>query len=152
MKALVAGKRVIRLGNVSKPTMSVFRPSEEKDTGVAVLVLPGGGYNILALDLEGTEVCEWLNSQGITGVLLKYRVPKRTGLEKHTAPLQDAQRALGMLRQGAQEMGIDAKRIGVLGFSAGGHLAAALSTNHIGRTYPSKTRPTKPVVDPTSRS
>ncbi|MCI0681010.1 MAG: PQQ-binding-like beta-propeller repeat protein [Gemmataceae bacterium] len=135
---LVAGKRVIRLGNVSRPTISIFRPAAAKDTGAAVLVCPGGGYNILALDLEGTEVCEWLNSIGVTGVLLKYRVPRRAGLEKHAAPLQDAQRALGMLRQQAPVLGVDPKRIGVLGFSAGGHLAAALSTNHAGRTYPAK--------------
>ena len=133
---LIAGKRLIRLGNVSKPTISIYRPPADKDTGAAVLVCPGGAYHILALDLEGTEVCEWLNSLGVTGVLLKYRVPRRSGLEKHTAPLQDAQRAMGMLRQRAPEMGIDPKRIGVLGFSAGGHLAAALSTNHAARTYP----------------
>src|SRR5260221_1853027 len=119
---LIAGKRVIRLGNVSSPTMAVYRPSSERNTGAAVLVCPGGGYHILAMDLEGTEVCAWLNSIGVTGVLLKYRVPKRSGLEKHSAPLQDAQRALGVVREHAQEWGIDRQRIGVLGFSAGGHL------------------------------
>src|SRR5262249_48316522 len=133
---LIAGKRLIRLGNVSKPTISIYRPPPDKDPGAAVLVCPGGAYYILALDLEGTEVCEWLNSIGVTGVLLKYRVPKRAGLEKHTAALQDAQRAMGLLRKQAPEIGIDPKRIGVLGFSAGGHLAAALSTNYAERTYP----------------
>lgn len=133
---LIAGKRLIRLGNVSKPTISIYRPPTDKNTGAAVLVCPGGAYHILALDLEGAEVCEWLNSIGVSGVLLKYRVPRRAGLEKHTAPLQDAQRAMGLLRTQAPELGIDPKRIGVLGFSAGGHLAAALSTNHAARSYP----------------
>ena len=135
-EGLVAGQPLIRLGNVSKPTIAVYRPSADKDTGTAVLVCPGGGYQILALDLEGSEVCEWLNSIGVTGVLLKYRVPKRAGLEKHTAALQDAQRALGLVRQRAKDFGIDPQRIGVLGFSAGGHLSAALSNNHSERTYP----------------
>jgi acetyl esterase/lipase len=133
---LVAGKYVIRLGNVSKPTISIYRPAKEDDTGAAVVVCPGGGYSILALDLEGTEVCEWLNSVGVTGVLLKYRVPKRASLEKHAAALQDAQRAIGLVRSQAKDLGIDPRRIGVLGFSAGGHLAAAASSNYEIRTYP----------------
>lgn len=130
----VAGQRLIRLGNVADPTLRVFRPPADRDTGAAVLVCPGGAYNILALDLEGSEVCEWLNASGITGVLLKYRVPRREGLEKHTAALQDAQRALGVVRSRATEFGIDPQRLGVLGFSAGGHLAAAVSTA-AARTY-----------------
>ncbi|HVR36578.1 MAG TPA: alpha/beta hydrolase [Methylomirabilota bacterium] len=81
------------------------------------------------------EVCEWLNSMGVTGVLVKYRVPRREGRERYAAPLEDAQRALGLVRHRAAELGIDPERIGVLGFSAGGHLAAALSTNHESRTY-----------------
>jgi acetyl esterase/lipase len=133
---LVAGKPVIRLGNVSKPTVTVYRPPAGKETGTAVVVCPGGAYFILALDLEGTEVCEWLNSIGVTGVLLKYRVPKREGLEKHTAALQDAQRALGLVRHRAKEWGVDPQRIGVLGFSAGAHLAAAVSNNYRQRSYP----------------
>lgn len=132
---MVAGKRVIRLGNVSKPTLTVYAPSKSKDTGAAVLVCPGGAYNILAMDLEGTEVCEWLNSIGVTAALLKYRVPRRAGLEKHAAPLQDAQRAMSLLRHRAPQLGIDPRRVGVLGFSAGGHLSAALSTT-AERTYP----------------
>src|SRR4051812_29243065 len=132
----VAGKPVIRLGHVSKPTISLYRPPAAKDTGAAVVVCPGGAYQILAMDLEGTEVCDWLNSIGVTGVLLKYRVPKRAGLEKHTAALQDAQRALGIVRSKAKEWNLDPKRIGILGFSAGGHLVAALSNNYEQRTYP----------------
>jgi acetyl esterase/lipase len=135
-EGLVAGKPVIRLGNVSKPTISIHRPPAGKDTGAAVLVCPGGAYSILALDLEGTEVCDWLNSIGVTGVLLKYRVPKRSGLEKHTAALQDAQRALGLVRHRASEWSIDPARIGVLGFSAGGHLSAALCSSVGQRAYP----------------
>jgi acetyl esterase/lipase len=133
--ALVSGRSVIRLGNVSVPTMTIYRPPNERATGAAVLVFPGGGYSILAMDLEGTEICEWLNSIGITGILVKYRVPARTGQPRWAAPLQDAQRALGVVRKRAAELGLDPKRIGVLGFSAGGHLAAAASNNFDRRTY-----------------
>ena len=131
----VAGRRLIRLGKVSDPTITVYPAPKEKANGGAVLVCPGGAYHILALDLEGTEVCERLNEMGFTAVLLKYRVPRRPGPEKHAAPLQDAQRALGLIRQHARQWGIDQKRIGVLGFSAGGHLAAVLSAGPEERTY-----------------
>jgi acetyl esterase/lipase len=129
-------QHVIRQGNVSHPTLTVYHPPKEKATGAVVLVCPGGGYSILALNLEGSEVCRWLNSVGVTAVLLKYRVPSRAGLEKHTAALQDAQRALSTIRYRAKEWGVDTKRVGILGFSAGGHLAAAASTNYETRTYP----------------
>jgi acetyl esterase/lipase len=132
----VAGKSVQIRGNVSDPTITIYRPDPAKDTGAAVLVCPGGGYYILALDLEGTEACEWLNSIGVTAVLLKYRVPRREGIAPYAAPLQDAQRALGIVRSRAKEFGIDPTRIGVLGFSAGGDLAAILCNNHRARTYP----------------
>ncbi|MCP5518335.1 MAG: alpha/beta hydrolase [Verrucomicrobiales bacterium] len=132
---LVAGRRVIRLGNVSEPTLTVYSPTAHRNTGAAVLVCPGGGYHILAMDLEGTEVCEWLNEIGVTGVLLKYRVPRRPDRERHEPPLEDAQRAMGLLRSRAAELGLDPQRIGVLGFSAGGNLAALLSNHHAGRTY-----------------
>lgn len=130
-----AGRRISRIGNVSTPTIAMYRPPKEKDTGAAVVVLPGGGYSILAFDLEGTEVCEWLSSIGVTGVLLKYRVPARQGRPRGGAPLEDAQRAIGLVRSRAAELGIDPKRIGVLGFSAGGHLAAYVSTNFEKRAY-----------------
>jgi acetyl esterase/lipase len=133
---LVAGKRVARIGGITNPTLQVYSPAKEKNTGAAVVVFPGGGYSILALDLEGTEVCEWLNSIGVTGVLLKYRVPPHPGAVRYAAPLQDAQRAVRLVRSHAQEWGIDAARVGVLGFSAGGHLAAASSTNYDAETYP----------------
>jgi acetyl esterase/lipase len=130
------GKVIIRLGNVSQPTITIYAPPADKANGTAVVVCPGGGYSILALDLEGSEICEWLNSLGVTGVLLKYRVPKRAGLEKHVAPLQDVQRAIGLVRSRAAEWHLDPTRIGVLGFSAGGHLAAAASNNYDARIYP----------------
>lgn len=133
---LVAGKPVIRLGPVGKPTMALYRAPAPSNTGATVVVFPGGGYSILAMDLEGTEVCQWLNSFGVNCALVKYRVPVRPGLPRHAPPLQDAQRAVGMVRYRAAEWGLDPKRIGVLGFSAGGHLVAALSTNFDGRTYP----------------
>jgi len=132
---LVGGKRVIRLGDVSAPNLTVYRPQPARDTGAAVLVCPGGGYQILAMDLEGTEVCEWLNSIGVTGVLLKYRVPARKGLEHYTAALQDAQRAMSLVRDHAAEWKLDPRRIGIMGFSAGGHLSAAASTRFTQRAY-----------------
>jgi acetyl esterase/lipase len=132
---VVAGKPVIRLGNVSSPTITLYRPVAAKNTGAAVIVFPGGGYRILALDLEGTEICGWLNSIGVTAVLLKYRVPARADLPRYLPPLQDAQRAMGIVRERAAEWGINPARIGVIGFSAGGHLAAALSNNFEKRAY-----------------
>jgi acetyl esterase/lipase len=131
---LVAGKPLIRLGNVSDPMLQVFRAPADKNSGAAVLVCPGGGYNILAYDLEGSEVCEWFNSIGVNAVLLKYRVPARKERPKHEAPVQDAQRAMSMIRQNAKEWGIDPERVGILGFSAGGHLAAVASNSE--RLYP----------------
>jgi acetyl esterase/lipase len=134
---LIAGRPVIRTGNVSDPTISVYRPPADRDTGTAVLVCPGGGYYILAMDLEGTEVCEWLNSVGVTAVLLKYRVPRREGRPHNEAPLQDAQRAMGLIRSHAAEWGVDPARLGALGFSAGGNLIAAMSAAAAGpRSYP----------------
>jgi acetyl esterase/lipase len=131
---LIAGKPLVRLGNVSTPTLTLYAP-QGKNTGAAVVVFPGGGYRILAIDLEGTEVCEWLNSAGINCVLLKYRVPDTGPYPKSPAALQDAQRALGLVRLHAAEWKIDPNRIGVLGFSAGAHLAAALSTHYDQRLY-----------------
>ncbi len=131
---LIAGKPLIRLGSVSVPTLTLYKPNG-KNTGAAVVVFPGGGYNILAIDLEGTEVCDWLNSAGVTCLLLKYRVPGTGPYPKSPAALQDAQRAMGLARQHAADWGIDPHRIGVLGFSAGGHLAAAISTHFDKRIY-----------------
>lgn len=131
-----------RVNNVSRPTMTIYAP-QGVNTGAAAMVLPGGGYEFLAMDLEGTEVCDWLTSRGITCVLLKYRVPEsgptyRNGRRYYPpvpTALQDAQRALGLIRRNATLRGIDPARIGVVGFSAGGHLAVALSTNFSRRAY-----------------
>lgn len=132
--AVVAGK-------VSRPTMTVYSP-QGKNTGAAVVVFPGGGYWVLYMDLEGTEVCDWLTSKGITCVLLKYRVPgehlsPRSGAyPRSPIALEDAQRTMGLVRLHAAEWHIDPHKIGVLGFSAGGHLVAAISTHFWKRLYP----------------
>ncbi len=131
---LIAGKPLVRLGNVSIPTLTLYPPAG-KNTGAGVVVFPGGGYRILAIDLEGTEVCDWLNSAGITCILVKYRVPDSGPYPKSRAALQDAQRAVGIVRSHAAEWHIDPHRVGVLGFSAGAHLAAALSTHFDQRLY-----------------
>ncbi|SRR5579883_250567 len=142
---LVAGRSVIGVDNVSQPTMTVYSPSA-KNTGVAIVVFPGGGYQTLAIDLEGSEVCDWLTPRGITCVLLKYRVPHTGPLwdqecgcftdTKSSMALVDAQRTMGLVRSHAAEWHIDPHKIGVLGFSAGGHLVAAISTHFEKRLYP----------------
>jgi acetyl esterase/lipase len=128
-------KPITRLTNVSDPTVTIHRPPKEKANGAAVVICPGGGYSILATNLEGDEVADWLNSIGVTGIVLKYRVPVRKDQPKHLAPLQDAQRAVSLVRSQAAQWGIDPGRIGILGFSAGGHLAAAAATNFDRRQY-----------------
>lgn len=132
----VGGEPVLRLTNVSEPTLTIYPAPEDIASGAAVVVCPGGGYNILAYDLEGDEVCEWLNSLGITAVLLKYRVPRREGRPKHEAPLQDLQRTLSYIRAHAEELNLDPQRIGVMGFSAGAHLSVMASNNFDKRSYP----------------
>lgn len=126
---------ITRLTNVTRPTLTIFPPPAEKNTGTAVVICPGGGYQILAFDLEGEEVAAWLNSLGVTGIVLKYRVPARKDQPRHQAPLQDAQRAMSLVRSRAKEWNIDPSRIGILGFSAGGHLSATTATNHDKRQY-----------------
>jgi acetyl esterase/lipase len=106
------------------PQIAVYRPSAEKDTGAAVVICPGGGHHILAYDLEGTEVAEWLNSIGVTGIVLKYRVPFRDPEQRWRAAVQDAQRAMSLVRANAADWKIDPNRIGICGFSAGGETAA----------------------------
>jgi acetyl esterase/lipase len=144
---LVGGRPVVGVSDVSRPTITVYSPTGE-NTGAAVVVFPGGGYLDLAIDLEGTEVCDWLTSEGITCVLLKYRVP---GNERYLKPapypksgpypespmaLEDAQRTVGLVRFHSAEWHIDPHKIGVLGFSSGGHLSAAISTHFAKRLYP----------------
>jgi acetyl esterase/lipase len=142
----VAGRPWIAVERVSAPTLSVYSP-KGKNTGAAVVVFPGGGYEVLAIDLEGTEVCDWLTSKGITCILLKYRVPGEGRYPKSAYPksgpypespiaLEDAQRTLGLVRFHAAEWHIDPHKIGVLGFSSGGHLSAAISTHYAKRLYP----------------
>jgi acetyl esterase/lipase len=124
--------------NVAKPTIAIYRPAKEKDCGTAVLICPGGGYWDLYWQLEGEEVAAWLNSLGITGIILKYRVPRRPGEpqeEPARRPLQDAQRALSLVRSKARGWGIDPERIGIVGFSAGGHLALSTATSFQKRAY-----------------
>jgi acetyl esterase/lipase len=124
--------------SVSKPTLTIYRPGKDKDTGTAMLICPGGGYWNLYWQLEGEEVAEWLNSIGVTGMILKYRVPRRSDEprgEPARRPLQDAQRAVSLVRSRAGEWGIDPKRIGIGGFSAGGHLAIATATRFEKRSY-----------------
>jgi len=124
---LIAGRRIIKLGNVSQPQIHIYRPEPSNNTGAAVVIAPGGGFSILAWDLEGTEVAEWLNSIGVSGIVLKYRVPTRNQDPRWLAPVQDTQRAIRLTRHHAPSWQLDPKRVGVLGFSAGGK-AAAMAT------------------------
>ncbi len=138
---LVAGRPAVSVSNVTRPTMTLYAP-KGKNSGAAVVVFPGGGYQALAIDLEGTEVCDWLTPKGITCVLLKYRVtdvgpyPKSGPYPESPMALEDAQRTVGLVRVHAAEWHIDPHKIGVLGFSAGGHLSAAISTHFEHRLYP----------------
>ncbi|HSN16846.1 MAG TPA: alpha/beta hydrolase [Gammaproteobacteria bacterium] len=143
-KSLVAGKPYIYVSNVREPTLTVYAPTG-RNTGAAVLVIPGGGFQILAMDLEGTEVCDWLNRRGVTCVLLKYRVPSEPydwhcdcrprNREVPTRSLEDVQRAMGLIRLNAEAWHVDPHRVGVIGFSAGGYLVAEISTHFDRRLY-----------------
>ena len=117
---MVAGKPSFRLTNVSKPTIAVYLPPATKNTGAAALVFPGGGYVRLSMELEGTEICQWLNSLGMACILVKYRVPEALHFPENSEDLEDAQQAMRLTRTHAQEWRIDPKRIGAIGFSAGG--------------------------------
>jgi acetyl esterase/lipase len=140
----VAGRPWQAITNVTRPTMTVYAPNG-KNTGAAAVVFPGGGFQVLAMDLEGTEVCDWLNGQGVTCVLLKYRVPSAPYswqcscypdlYTESTLALEDAQRAIGLVRFHAQEWHIDPRKVGVVGFSAGGYLVAETSTRFKSRLY-----------------
>jgi acetyl esterase/lipase len=132
----VPGRHYVSVSDVSVPTMTIFKP-KENSAGAAIIVFPGGGFRILAMDIEGTEICDWVTSKGITCVLLKYRVPNSNHhwddiKQRHVTPpvplaLQDAQRAIRLVRANAAELGIDPAKIGVMGFSAGGYLVAQTS-------------------------
>ena len=135
-KSLVGGRPWVYVDRVSQPTMTVYS-TRGRSTGAAAVVFPGGGYNVLAIDLEGTEICDWLTSRGVTCVLLKYRVPcaKVGPYRDCLTALQDAQRTVGLVRSEAAQWHIDPRKIGVLGFSAGGHMVAAMSTHFEKRLY-----------------
>ena len=122
---LIAGRKIIKLGNVSKPQIAIYQPKDPN--GMSVIICPGGGHYILAYDLEGTEVADWLNTRGITGIVLKYRVPFRDRDVRYQAAVQDAQRAMSLVRHRAKEWKLNPDQIGILGFSAGGETAALTS-------------------------
>jgi len=122
-------------GTVATPTLAVYRPAKDKDTGAVVLILPGGGFYQLSMVDEGAGVATWLNSIGVTGVLLKYRIPNRDGMPRYMAGLQDTQRSMSIIRSKAADWGIDPKRVGIIGFSAGGQLVADVETNYDKRMY-----------------
>jgi acetyl esterase/lipase len=127
---------ITRIPVITSPTLTLFRPPADRANGAVVVVCPGGGYNILAWNLEGTEIADWLNSIGVTAVVLKYRVPRRDSAAPHAAPLKDAQRALRLVRSHATDWAIDPQRVGILGFSAGGNLAVMAATHWDETTYP----------------
>lgn len=129
-KEVVKLTDIVRISNVQTPDIAVFLPSNPMKTGEAVIICPGGGYWILAYDKEGTDIAKYFNSKGIAAIVLKYRLPvskSNTGGDK--TPLADAQRAMRLVRYHAEEWGIDPHKIGIMGFSAGGHLASTLSTH-----------------------
>ncbi|WP_231717771.1 alpha/beta hydrolase [Nonlabens sp. YIK11] len=131
---IIEGKELMKTSQVTTPTLTIFKP--ENPNGTAVLILPGGGYKHLAIHKEGTKIARWLNTLGITGIVLKYRLPSDVIMdEKSIGPLQDAQKALRVARSNAATWGIDPAKIGVMGFSAGGHLAATLSTGYDDEVY-----------------
>lgn len=135
MEPLPNQKRVNRLANVTKPRLTVHQTKAQKPSDAAVIICPGGGYNILADEHEGTMVADWLNGLGITAFVLRYRVPRRKGKPMYEAPLQDAQRAMRLVRQNAKKWNINPEKIGILGFSAGGHLSAMASTAYDREMY-----------------
>jgi len=143
---LVSGKVSIRVTNVSKPSLTVYSPDPAKNTGAAALVFPGGSYIRLSWNLEGTEVCDWLNSIGTTCVLVKYRVPEDGHYPENVEDLEDAQQAMRLTRAHAAEWHIDPAKIGVIGFSAGAHLAVVLSTHpdFQGKNIPASTIDARP--------
>lgn len=128
------GRNPNRVTGVTDPTITVYRP--EKPNGTSVIVAPGGGFLFLSYQHEGTQVCEWLNSLGVTAVLLKYRTPTRDEKEMYEIPVQDAQRAMGLVRKHAAEWKLDPKRVGLLGFSAGANLVGHAAWDRGDRTYP----------------
>jgi acetyl esterase/lipase len=135
-KITTADGRITRCEKVVTPDLTVFLPAPEKANGTAVLICPGGGYGVLAFDHEGNAIAKWLNDNGIAGIILKYRLPSDQIMkDKSVGPLQDAQEAMRAIRRHASEWKIDPKKIGVIGFSAGGHLASTISTHYAEKVY-----------------
>lgn len=127
---------IVRIGKISAPELTVYLPKPEIATGSAVLIIPGGGYSIVAIDHEGFEVAKWLNTLGIAGIVLKYRLPSDVIMDnKSIGPLQDAQEAMRVIRRNAEKWNLKTDKIGVIGFSAGGHLASTLSTHYDEKVY-----------------
>ncbi len=135
VKSLKAKQTSERITYVEQPSLILHRAPAKNANGCAVVICPGGGYNILDWENEGTEIAQWFNSLGVTAVVLKYRVPRRDPNEPHREPLQDAQRAISLVRKHAAEWGVDTQRVGILGFSAGGHLTVMTGTHWDERTY-----------------
>ncbi len=132
----VQGDDLLRIGKVQEPDIAVYLPAEKNATGEAVLIFPGGGYHILAYDWEGTDIAKYLNGKGIAGIVVKYRMPSSVSqTDKHLVPLIDAQRALRIVRSNASNFNIKPNNIGVIGFSAGGHLVATLGTHYNEKVY-----------------
>lgn len=130
------GEDLLRISKVQEPTIEVYLPARKNANGQAMLIFPGGGYQILAYDWEGTDIAKFLNGKGIAGIVVKYRLPSDVSQkEKHLVPLIDAQRALRMVRSLAKDFNIDANKIGIIGFSAGGHLASTLGTHFNEKVY-----------------
>jgi len=135
-KITITDGRITRCEKVVTPDLTIFLPSPEKTNGTAVLICPGGGYGALAFDHEGNAIAKWLNDNGIAGIILKYRLPSdQIMTDKSTGPLQDAQEAMRVIRRNSSEWKIDPKKIGVIGFSAGGHLASTISTHYSEKVY-----------------
>jgi len=129
---------ILRISKVQEPTIEVYLPAKANATGEAMLIFPGGGYHILAYDWEGTDIAKFLNSKGIAGIVVKYRLPTSKSLtNKEYVPLIDAQRAVRLVRSKVKEYNIDANKIGIIGFSAGGHLASTLGTHFNEKVYDS---------------
>ena len=130
-KELLPPRDIVFIENVQKPTLEILLPSEKNANGMAVLICPGGGYAGVAYDWEGIDIAKWLNSRDIAGFVLKYRMPQAESvITSYKAPMQDAQRAIRYIRQNAGKFNVNKNKVGVMGFSAGGHLASTLGTHY----------------------
>lgn len=135
-EVIVKGDDLDRISKVQEPTIEVYLPAKANANGQAMLIFPGGGYQILAYDWEGTDIAKFLNGKGVAGIVVKYRMPSSVSQkDKHLVPLIDAQRAMRMVRSMAEELNIDSNKIGIIGFSAGGHLASTLGTHYDDKVY-----------------